>query len=771
MSDPARGRPRGDEDERRRTRLEVGLELAIFAATAAASIAAGSLTDAVQAALEVFAAGALALVFAQNLFTRGALRRVTKESGHLVGRLQHVGQELDERGADTWESLRGQTGQAIASLDRAREETAVVATRLSGLLDEARLILDTANSALGVPEIAAFGEHIPLRAKIDYQNRLAAAFRDQRDAWREQAGRLAVGDDPDVLFGWQALIGNFTGGVARNIAGRDGLPTTSRMYTRLVIECCTEFAARDDGPAGVLFVTSMLPQEFWNWPHTERAPGLTRPAHIAHAWTGGQERTYRREIEHLRERFTFRRCVLVSPEFRQSGLGRRADATASLRSYLRLRESAGMAIRADTQFTYQQLRNSNLHSLWSTITGQREIDFETAARLSSIDKMRFYAVGPMPEFGAAGYERLDRLRPLVEEFVTTLHTSPDDARFCVVPPIATPVNDGFLRHTFTPEYAIFLRKPSVQGRISARDVVFAIEGQVVPFTEAMRVRFIAGDELASFGEAVEALWDFSAPMRNLSPTLAEPATPATLVRARDALYQQAETTTVPRWMTGDPADLFEYVELNIPWKATSSILYVGCGRGTRLLRLMRSHPGLNRSDVRVLGIDVSGEAIAQAQAELARLRELEQAAGGGRLLDGLPPLHAQVEFVHGDVASDSLPADDGFDLVIDWLSFTELWVPAWDDYLQRLPKLCKRNLILKVFAKEGASRNFIPAQAPGLARHMFSREDIAWLLSGAFRLEPDATKKIAEQRDPSGAVAVPAQRVYLLRRTSNAVGD
>jgi SAM-dependent methyltransferase len=759
-----------DEDERRQSRNEIGIELIILSTTVAGSIAAGSLTDAVQSALEAFAAGALALVFTQNTFTRRALRRATRESGHLVSRIESVTEDLDQRGAETWRTLRGQTEQVISALGQARDETATATARLTGLIDQARLILDTANSSLGVPEMTTFSDRVGSELRVGFQNRLTTAFREQREAWREQSQRLAVGEDPDVLFGWEALISNFAGSVARNIGGGDGLPATARMYTKLVIECCQEFAQRPDGPVGVLLVTGMLPEEFWNWPHTERAPGRVRPAHLAHAWVGAPERTYRRQIEALRDTFVFRRCVLVSPQFRQPGNGRHIDATASLRTYLRLKESAGMAIRPDIQSSYQQLRASRLGCLWPTITGQSHIDFDSAERLSNIDKMRFYAVGPTERFEEASYERMDKLRPLVDEFVTSLHSTPDDARFCVVPPINTPVHDGFLRHTFMPEYAIFLRQPARPGQISAADVAFAIEGQTVPFTEAMRVRFIAGDELASFAEAVEAVWDFSVPMQNLSATLAEPATPNRLVTVRDRLYQKAETDTVPTWLEGDPADLNDYVDwLNTPWKQTNSVLYVGCGRGRGLLRLIRSQPGLNRPEVRVMGIDVSGEAVLQAREALERIKEESRARPDGRLADGLEPLRASVEFVHGDVASDAFPVGEGFDLVIDWLSFAELWVPAWDDYLQRLPKLCRRDLILKVFAKEGADRGFIRSELPGVARHMFSREEVSWLLSDAFALEPDATRNIPAER-VGDQVVVPRQRVYFLRRTTGRAG-
>lgn len=172
----------------------------------------------------------------------------------------------------------------------------------------------------------------------------------------------------------------------------------------------------------------------------------------------------------------------------------------------------------------------------------------------------------------------------------------------------------------------------------------------------------------------------------------------------------------------------------------------------------------------MLGIDVSGEAVLQAHEALERIHEESRQTPHGPLADGLDPLRASIEFVHGDVASDSFPVGDGFDLVIDWLSFTKLWVPAWDDYLQRLPQLCRRDLILKVFAKEGTDRRFISSEMPGVARHMFSREEVNWLLSAAFALEPDSTRNIPEER-VGDQVIVPHQRVYFLRRTTGRAGE
>src|SRR5690349_15297046 len=88
-------------------------------------------------------------------------------------------------------------------------------------------------------------------------------------------------------------------------------------------------------------------------------------------------------------------------------------------------------------------------------------------------------------------------------------------------------------------------------------------------------------------------------------------TPPSIVNSWEKYYGTAQ---IPDWDRLPADDLAEFMrECRINWRKIRTLVDVGCGTGVKLLRFVESAADLNRSDVKIIGIDLSEKAIEMAQ--------------------------------------------------------------------------------------------------------------------------------------------------------------
>ncbi len=200
------------------------------------------------------------------------------------------------------------------------------------------------------------------------------------------------------------------------------------------------------------------------------------------------------------------------------------------------------------------------------------------------------------------------------------------------------------------------------------------------------------------------------------------------------------------WELIDPENMKNYINsISINKQKINRILEYGCGRGFRVLSWVLLDPDINREDVYIKCIDISNEAIKDAKRNLEQLKNnkfpddfvaLTNVEINNKKIvsnqfvsmvnDGdVPEIKCKIEFVNKDLFS-GFPAEEKYDLVIDWMCFHELAVEYRRDYVKITDEVCENYYMLTVFCKDTCD---LPIEefkqvADGIPKYMFSCQEI-----------------------------------------------
>jgi SAM-dependent methyltransferase len=229
-------------------------------------------------------------------------------------------------------------------------------------------------------------------------------------------------------------------------------------------------------------------------------------------------------------------------------------------------------------------------------------------------------------------------------------------------------------------------------------------------------------------------------------------TPHSMALHWEEYYSSIDT---PVWEMLPLGDEAEFLNRNIKLEKVKSILDIGCGRGRRIIKCVSTCEKLNRTDVKIVGIDISKTAINSAMEYYAKIgKEVVNTKEEGCI-------NPTLSFFCADILDD-LPEiiNIKYDLVVDWMCFHEVFKNGRQNYVEKINALSKNYFILNVFSNANDSI-FLTEAVKQIPKYCFSREDIEKLFSKYFMIissykYPASTGK----PHPDGKIA--AKEAFLL---------
>lgn len=334
------------------------------------------------------------------------------------------------------------------------------------------------------------GLDVPNALKVAYS--ITCSFESYAKAWSESAVNIRITDDPSIAHAWSKLMEIYLEEETKNLMLRtDQVPTgeiytSSKIYTEIVSSCCEKLTElHPNERITLLLVTGMLPDEFFNWPQAEYATDSPYLEFVAHTWEGAED--YFKKMEILKGKALVKRCILVKAE---KGVGVGTASLPSLHTFDELQQLADYCILY-RPMTYEMLKDLKMTEMFGTIAKSKPSGYDTGKRFVRIDAFRFYPIGTRQEFSNSVMTPSGKL---LETFIDTFHTSRDNARFYSLTHRDVTMINVISRSELIPEIAAF-RIESPNSKNHSRDWLFAVRGYLVPFTESMRIQFLAGPML------------------------------------------------------------------------------------------------------------------------------------------------------------------------------------------------------------------------------------------------------------------------------------
>lgn len=243
-----------------------------------------------------------------------------------------------------------------------------------------------------------------------------------------------------------------------------------------------------------------------------------------------------------------------------------------------------------------------------------------------------------------------------------------------------------------------------------------------------------------------------------------------LVREQwDQRYNNAKITD---WEKIPASDLCYFIkEIQINLLNIHSVLEIGCGRGYRIFYWILNEASINRDDVKITCIDLSKNAINDAQKNLKKIHRKEMDENLSMRLEGafttqIPEIKCDINFECQDflTANNSLIK---YDLIIDWMCFHEVFPGSRADYICNLSQSCNGTLILKVFSVENSSRTGLSQITRNIKKYQFDQNQIASLFKDFSIIRYTDYKEDLEPTPKHEDGIIAAKRAYYLTKCGN----
>lgn len=236
--------------------------------------------------------------------------------------------------------------------------------------------------------------------------------------------------------------------------------------------------------------------------------------------------------------------------------------------------------------------------------------------------------------------------------------------------------------------------------------------------------------------------------------------------------QRYNNTKVTDWEKIPANDLCNFIkEIQINLQNIHSVLEIGCGRGYRMFYWVLNEVGINRDDVKITCIDLSKNAINDAQKNLKKIHRKELDENLSKQLDGaftveIPDIKCDINFESQDFLNAN-SSQAKYDLVIDWMCFHEVFPGSRSDYISNLSKACNGTLILKVFSLENSSRAGLSPITRNIKKYQFDKKQIVSLFKGFSIIRYTDYEEILEPIPKHEDGIIAAKRAYYLTKCSN----
>lgn len=355
-------------------------------------------------------------------------------------------------------------------------------------------------------QVAEALESLPMREKEECLKVLAESYAEHTVALTRHAQRNAILRTKETSIAWATHVASILGIQARKME-EGQLLLSSESYADCVVSIADNLLrSESEGTFWVLLVTAMLPQEFFNWPQTAIECGTGKPVYIARTWHGAGQ--YFESLQQLarEQKLVLRRSILVG--------ALATDAKALIhqpwvRPYDQLRKASAWSMMNEPM-SIAAMAQCKMAKLLPSTVGIRGCKFEDLETISGIDKFLFYPMGPKELFEAV---KLKPEEKLISRFVSHFHSSEDDALFLPVTEMEPEV-----LHTLEgtapgqmPEWAFFGKISQAQCDLPREhqqcgvEWLLAINGALRPFSQSVRVRFLAGPDLQPLKEVASLI--------------------------------------------------------------------------------------------------------------------------------------------------------------------------------------------------------------------------------------------------------------------------
>ena len=567
-------------------------------------------------------------------------------------------------------------------------------------------------------------------------------FRLHEQAWLESLADLQSTGEPTVALGWTEML-KVCIEAGQPIKGIREFLTTSESYTKSVTACLNMLIEKfPEKEVTLFFVTAMLPEQFYNWPQAEFS-SHPYPEYISHTWTSSSD--YLHKMDKLRNRVRLKRCILVKEDTCSGNASKKLPFCETIGH---LRHCTKLHI-FEKPIRYRQFETLHAKHLFQATAKFRfgadtDASYEKGGRLRNIEDFLFYPIGSEEEFRECDFVGV----PLLENFIRELHSKEKaDALYYVLRD--TDINKLeplFSDHSdLMPELAMF--KVTSRGSRENQCWTFGLCGFLTPFTQSMRVRFLAGEQLGPYQTPLRYLEHEASYLTTL-------LNPGQLKKSFETVYGQGPTPWEQLPCNRESLFVKEILS-QVKLDQVHSILDIGCGRGYGVLTMLLDNPDLNRDDVKVLGIDFASNAVRDAKALLEIVKAKTEPWPTN---EGFPKkredrdLRCVVEFCELDILSrEGSDVLTEYDLVIDWMCFHEVPKANWGAYAELINRICKKWFVLNVFSRTGSGQLIgLPPAAPFVPRHQLSLEDIKGIFQDFIICEPWGIRDYPEYLNTCG---------------------
>ncbi len=282
---------------------------------------------------------------------------------------------------------------------------------------------------------------------------------------------------------WQVLISKYLQEENKDLlTGR--ILTTSEIYTKMVVGFCDmlhKIYPNPDYTVTLFLVTTMLPDEFYNWPQVEYSLNNSSMVNFNHTWDGSGQ--YLKEMKALKDKVILKRRIIIKKDGRVT--------PSFVKEFKRLHDACNY-FYLDNEIDYTQIKQWVIPELFKKITSQ---DYETADGISGINNFKFYLCADQNHINNLGI----KTSSLLKNFIENLHSESGYARYYEISTDDDLIEQVFFANSSVlPEFAFF----RIYGKEeSSGEFQFALGGHLRPYTESIRLQFLYGNDLKKYQAA------------------------------------------------------------------------------------------------------------------------------------------------------------------------------------------------------------------------------------------------------------------------------
>lgn len=306
--------------------------------------------------------------------------------------------------------------------------------------------------------------------------KIIKAFSAYHNKWFESAKNLKINQELSGYV-WSKYLEIYLHEES-NLIRKDLVFTTSRVYTDIIYNFhkILKSKLQPGEQLSLFFVTSMLPNEFFNWPQAELSSDNSYYEIIGHTWNGSDE--YFRKMEDLKDSIAVKRCVLITDD-------KLHNEKFSFLPLIGDLEKDAVTVIYDSPIQYDDFKNLHIENLFTNFS-KRGYSYTAASSFVDIKKFKFYPIGRAEDFKESN---ISPNTNMLSFFIDKFHSKKENALYKVIEESEFNLlflDAGLSNSVLLPELAMF-KITSSNGK---ERWICGLVGNLRPFTDTMYIKFI-----------------------------------------------------------------------------------------------------------------------------------------------------------------------------------------------------------------------------------------------------------------------------------------